>query len=123
MARSEVAVPGPLERVVVRLCWLGLGDLTRRNGSPPVVPGLARFLGELDMRASAHGVAMMEASHYTTGRWVSTSEAAQLAGISESQVRRLAADDRLIARRVGRRAWLVDADSASDYRNRRRRAD
>jgi hypothetical protein len=47
----------------------------------------------------------------TVESWVSVAEAADLTGHSERHIRRLAQSRQVLAQRVGRRSWLVDADS------------
>jgi hypothetical protein len=44
-------------------------------------------------------------------RWVSSSDAAGLSGLSSRRVRELAQSGRVIARRFGGRVWQIDSDS------------
>jgi excisionase family DNA binding protein len=117
---AQLTIPPELARPLARIFVLGLAELARRDGSPPLVPGLAAFLAALDRSASGTVPGMLDAH----GNWVGASEAAAVIGCSPRYVRRLAGSGRLIARRSGR-DWLIDPQSAQDYRNdriRRRRA-
>lgn len=107
-------LPGSLTRAVVETAVLALADEARRDGALRPAPGIALLLRQLDVSATRHPVATMDPT-----RWITVAEAAPLAGITERSVQRLAASNRLIARRHGERVWQVDHDSARDYgRNR-----
>lgn len=108
-----VTVPPELARPLSRLASVGLDVLSRRDGGLPVAPGLARLLSQLDTADSGHAFATMSET-----RWIAVAAAAQLAGVSERSVRRLAASGRLIAQRHGLRSWQIDASSARDYARR-----
>lgn len=114
MPGDAVTVPPELARVVARLAVLGLAEMSRRDGGAmPRVPGLAALLTELSEVGHVPET-VVPLAPFTTSR-----EAASLAGLSCRQVRRLAANGRLIARRQGWE-WQVDRQSAEDYAVRRR---
>lgn len=107
-----VTVPAHLGRKVAWLAWLGAEVASARSGGLPLTPELARVLDQLDMSARRQPFTRMAVDE---ARWVTTIEAAALAGVSDRSVQRLAASGRLIARRHGRRGWLIDSSSARDY--------
>ena len=105
-----VVVPAALCAPLLRAAVIGLDTLARRDGTGRPAPGLARLLAELDAAGTGHPLATMSET-----RWIAVAEAAQLAGVSERQARRLAASGRLIARRHGLRSWQIESSSAGDY--------
>ncbi|MEO5313184.1 helix-turn-helix domain-containing protein [Pseudarthrobacter sp. CC12] len=46
-----------------------------------------------------------------SAQWLGVMDAAARTGMSERHIRRLASTGRVVARRVGRRNWVVDIDS------------
>jgi excisionase family DNA binding protein len=109
-------------RALIRNTVNGLAASAGRNGGGALLPGLGAELarlhavagdGEGSGRASETAPATMRGLE--VHRWLAVGEAAELTGTSAQWVRRLAASGRLIAKRHGRRSWLIDADSARDY--------
>ena len=43
--------------------------------------------------------------------WLGVMDAAARTGLSERQIRRMASSGRVIAKRIGKRSWLVDIES------------
>ncbi len=111
-ATGAAVIPPHLVKLATLLIEFGAKDLTRRNGGPPHMPGLPVLRKILDASASATPSGTLEPpsrAPYTT------SEAAKVMEVSVSRARYLAAAGRLIACKVGR-DWLIDPDSAQDYR-------
>jgi hypothetical protein len=69
-------------------------------------------------RLQAAAVARATPSSSLVPRQLSTAEAALVMGVSPQRVRQLAAQQSIIARKIGR-DWLVDERAAQDWRNRR----
>jgi excisionase family DNA binding protein len=109
-------LPSGMARAVVDAAVHELAARSRRDGTAAIAPGVRDVLSALDVSASGQPFASMDGT-----RWVSTAEAARLAGVSERSVRRLAESGRIRARRPGR-DWQVDHDSAQDYGRERRHA-
>lgn len=96
-----------------------LRDLTsqaRVNGravpvwATPVCEALAVAAG-VELPGSAVSVIGRPVVRVVSTEWVSTQVAAARVGRSERQIRRLAAEGHVIARRFGSRAWQVDFGS------------
>jgi excisionase family DNA binding protein len=116
---AGVVVPVGLAGLLGRLVEYGLGVLAERNGGLPQVPALDVLRTELRTAAASPGghprrilAVAGQARSLTVG------EAAQVMGVSQRHVRRLAAAGAVIAHRQGR-DWLIDAAAAADYHRRR----
>lgn len=119
---AGVVVPAELTRMVEALIRYGLDGFERRNGVAPDIPGLNALLVQLRAAAvTASGTRrrIVVSPAGTAGHNLTSSEAAQVMGISPRRVRGLAKRGDLIARKRGR-DWQIDADSATGYGDRRR---
>jgi hypothetical protein len=106
-------VSGDPVRQAARALILGLAEQARRDGGLHPATGLTRELERL-MSEVGRVPASMETAPPQGSQWLTTGQAAELAGTSPRQVRRLAGSGRLIGRRHGWE-WMIDADSARDY--------
>lgn len=117
----SVAAPPELWRQVIEAVISYSAKLKGRDGGGAPSPQMLAMLRQMDaaagMSASRHPSATIDGT-----RWITVTEAAPLAGVSERSVQRLAAKGRLITRRHGQRVLLVDADSAGSYGRERRHA-
>lgn len=122
MPPGDVMVPAELARPLARLAVTGARAVQERDGGLPLAPGMAGLLAELAMSGSGHAVrSVAPVTPRSPGRWLTVGQAAGLMRLTCRHVRRLARGGRLTARRAGR-AWLIDPDSAEDYRKGRARA-
>lgn len=116
--------------LIVRALRLGLAHLVGRDGVLPagvaeveaaiVVHAAAeRFRQERPRSAVGSGTALglreVPAAPSAANGWISTQEVAQWYGVSESYVRRLARERRLLAQRTGRGTWRCDAASVAAW--------
>lgn len=111
-------LPSGMARAVVAAAVRELAARSRRDGTAAIAPGVRDVLAALDVvdvSATRHLLGTIDVT-----RWITTAEAARLAGITERSVQRLAASGRLINRRHGRRSYLIDFASAQDYGRERR---
>jgi excisionase family DNA binding protein len=53
-------------------------------------------------------------AHLDLGEWITTREAAELIGVTPNQVRHLARNDTIKARKFGH-VWMINRDSAKAY--------
>ncbi|MDH6141024.1 excisionase family DNA binding protein [Kitasatospora sp. GP30] len=117
---TGVEVPPELAALVGQLLGYGIEVLAARNGTLPSVPALDGLRAQLQVTAaSACGrPRRILATPVTPVRQLTVDEAARVSGLSPRQVRRLAHDGTLIARKAGR-DWQIDEDSANRYGRRR----
>ena len=116
----EELLRGPVASAVLRALIRDQTRQMRENGAnvpswlTPVSRALQTAAGE-DMTAagalSATGHAFVKVE---VTSWVDVAQAADLAGITERHVRRLAASGQIIARRHGRRAWSIQMESLTN---------
>ena len=93
-------------------------------GVVPVVPSVAMVLLDA-LSAAASNVAKLAASGQSRGvggsvgpvgqGWVDVAEAHRATGAPTRSITRWASDDVIAARRIGRRAWLVQLDSLHQH--------
>lgn len=124
-APDGVRVPAELARPLAVLAVRGARALQSDSGGLPLVPGMAALIAALATAASGGaprtvGVALIGLSA-PGDEWLSVGQAAGLTGYSCRQIRDLARQGRLIARRTGR-DWQVDRESVTDYARSRKSA-
>lgn len=110
-------VPAHLARPLAKLSIVGAKILMDRDAGLRLDTGLSAVIGELARFSDEPGLRTVAVT--ATGSWISTAEAAVVAQVSWQHVTRLCRSGRLIARRVGC-TWLVDEESARDYRRDRK---
>lgn len=49
------------------------------------------------------------------GNWITTAEAAKILGVTDTRIRQLIYEKRLVARKLSERVWLIDVDSVDEY--------
>jgi excisionase family DNA binding protein len=111
-----MVIPPHLVEPCLMLLRAGEWAWERQNGGFPRrwdLPGLHKILAAARASASGRPPAILGSQARTPD--TTTGEAARVMGISERRVRQLAAAGRLIARKRGR-DWLIDRQSAEDYR-------
>jgi excisionase family DNA binding protein len=116
MPGDGVTVPASLCPVLARLAVLGLMEQVQRDGGLPPAHGLAALLTALSASGRVSETVVSLSAPFNTSR-----EAASLLGLSCREVRRLAANGRLIAKRPGR-DWQIDTESILNYAKERRAA-
>lgn len=90
-----------------------------RTREAPVDPKLFDLFEDLRACSSSVGSDQVQSADNATpdrSRWVSTSAAAELLGVSESYLARLARSGRLVADRPDGWGWTFDPDSIERYR-------
>lgn len=109
---------GPVANAVLGAVIRDLTRHVRSNGGR--VPAWARPVCEaLAVAAEVTPIALPRSvsaigpvpGTLASAQWVTVGLAADLTGCSERHIRRLAASGQVVARRVGARSWLIDADS------------
>jgi hypothetical protein len=118
---GAVVVPPELAALVDRLVGCGLRTVADRYGALPTVPDLDEL--RLRLRAAAVSAGgrrprMLEPQCRSYPQ-LTVGQAAQVMGVSSRHARRLAKGGVIIGRLVGR-DWQIDANSAREYRERRR---
>jgi hypothetical protein len=117
---AAAVIPADLAPLNAYLVEYAVKEITRRNGgAPAVMHDLAELLAILRMPAPSVSGRPRPMLPMRAERFLTVSEAVVITGLSDRQVRRLAAEQVLIARKKGR-DWQIDADSAAGYGQRRR---
>ncbi|WP_200214978.1 helix-turn-helix domain-containing protein [Micromonospora coerulea] len=118
-----MVVPAHLAGAVRRILVRDLAQHVRANGGAPTQDvrqlfyALARAEHQHDQAAEGFATETTPAAPPIVE--ISTDDAAALLECSAQHVRRLCRSRRLMARRVGQRAWLIDPASLDAYRHRR----
>jgi hypothetical protein len=107
-----VFVPGHLCRAMAVVATIGGDKLMADNGGLRLADGLTAVIFELGQFKNEPHLRIVGARE---GRWVTSAEAAVIAGVSWQAITRLCRRGRLIARRNGY-AWMIDRQSVEDYR-------
>jgi excisionase family DNA binding protein len=113
-----VVIPAQLARLAAFLIEHGVNDLADRHGGAPYIRYLPELRKLLAIAASGKPSGILESS--ASAPSFTTAEAASVMRLSERMARHLAATGRLRATKE-RRNWLIDRQSAEDYRRERTR--
>ena len=116
MVTGGVVVPGELCLPLARVALVGAKTLMDRNASRRLDTGLTAVIGDLARFKDEPAFRIVAST--AMGSWLSAADAAVVADVSRQHVTRLCRRGRLIARRAGY-TWLVDRQSAEDYRRAR----
>ncbi|WP_269858746.1 helix-turn-helix domain-containing protein [Streptomyces sp. RPT161] len=114
----SVSVPPELAGLVAVLLGYGLDAFASRNGGLPEVPGLNGLRTQLVVAAAAARGTRRRTLIPQAGptvKYLTSTEAAEVMGLSVRRVRHLAKTGVLRGRKHGR-DWQIDSDSAHDRR-------
>jgi len=120
-AGEGAVIPSHLVKLAAFLVEYAAKELGSRNGGPPRMPDLPELRKILDAAVAAASGRPSVTMEAPSRALLTTSQAAALMDISARRVRHHAAAGRIRAERHGR-DWLIDPDSARDYRGRERTA-
>lgn len=115
--RLEELITGPVADAVLRALMRDQAQQGRVNGAGvprwalPVYKALQDAAGRDLSRPALMAVKGPPIGRLSSSSWLGVMDAAARTGMSERHIRRLASSGRVVARRVGRRNWVVDIDS------------
>ena len=116
-ATLDELITGPVAVAVLRSLMRDQERQMRVNGvgvqrwTLPVYRALQDAAGQQLSGSARVAFIGRAAESVGSAQWLGVMDAAARTGMSERHIRRLASTGRVVARRVGRRNWVVDIDS------------